>query len=307
MKTFKEFTKEMQTEIFKYLPNDYTDSEAVIKPCYEPGRHYIGLCIASPNHNCSPILNLSDLYERAEQGESVKDLLMKYTKAFSYKLQIDLKQMLDYTSIKEWLFAKCIGIRGNEKFLQNVPHKVIEDLAIIYAAKIPIDMEDGDYSAVIRNNQFPDVGIDQLHEDAMRNSEKLFPAIIADIADINDCLFHAMSGTDPSPKSFNTALSEAWVTDCKLFVLTNKKNYYGATVLFYPGVMEALYKRLGTFYILPRSVHETQLIRSGQNEPSGLLEMVQYINTEAILPEERLADSVYQYDGLEFKKICLQS
>lgn len=46
-------------------------------------------------------------------------------------------------------------------------------------------------------------------------------------------------------------------------------------------------------------------MRRGTNEPSELLEMVQYVNTDAVLPEEKLADSVYQYDGLEFKKICL--
>ena len=101
MKTFEEFTKEMQTEVFKYLPADYTDSETVIMPCNKPGKHYIGLYIASPNHKCSPILNLSDLYERAEQGECVKDLSDPYSKAYSYKPKIDLKQMLDYTSVKK--------------------------------------------------------------------------------------------------------------------------------------------------------------------------------------------------------------
>lgn len=105
--------------------------------------------------------------------------------------------------------------------------------------------------------------------------------------------------------TFHTALSEARVEDCKVFVLSNKKNFYGATVLFYPGVMDALYKRLGVFYILPSSVNETLIVRRGTNEPSELLELVQYVNTDAVLPEEKLTDSVYQYDGLEFKKICL--
>lgn len=31
----------------------------------------------------------------------------------------------------------------------------------------------------------------------------------------------------------------------------------------------------------------------------------EFVNTDAVLPEEKLTDSVYQYDGLEFKKICL--
>lgn len=300
--TFEEFCKRMQAEILNYLPDGYKDSETVIKPCNKPGKHYIGLYIASPDRNCSPILNLSDLYKRSEQGECVKDLLEQYSKAFSYKPKIDLKQMLDYSYVKKSIFAKCIGIKGNEEFLQSVPHKVIEDLAIIYAAKIPMDMEDGEATAVIKNNQFPDVGIDQLHEDAMKNSEKIFPA---KIEDIYDCLFHALVGTDPSPKNFHTALSEAWVEDCERFVLSNKKNCYGATVLFYPGVMDALYKRLGAFYILLSSVHKTLIVRRGTNEPSGLLEMVQCVNTDAVHPEEKLADSVYQYDGREFKKICL--
>ena len=105
--------------------------------------------------------------------------------------------------------------------------------------------------------------------------------------------------------TFHTALSEAWVEDCKVFVLSNKKNFYGATVLFYPGVMDALYKRLGVFYILPSSVNETLIVRRGTNESSELLELVKYVTTDAVLPEEKLTDSVYQYDGLEFKKICL--
>lgn len=87
--TFEEFCKRMQAEIIKYLPDDYKDCKTVIMPCNKPGKHYIGLYIASPDHNCSPILNLSDLYERAEQGECVKDLVLPEEKLTDSVYQYD--------------------------------------------------------------------------------------------------------------------------------------------------------------------------------------------------------------------------
>lgn len=93
--TFEEFCKRMQAEIIKYLPGDYKDCKTVIMPCNKPGKHYAGLYIASPDRNCSPILNLSDLYERAEQGECVKDFLEQYSNRNEEWYKWSLKKQLE--------------------------------------------------------------------------------------------------------------------------------------------------------------------------------------------------------------------
>lgn len=82
--------------------------------------------------------------------------------------------------------------------------------------------------------------------------------------------------------------------------------FHGATVLFYPGMMETLAKIFkGNYFILPSSIHECITIPdNGDFTYEGLKEMVATINHTQVEPKDRLTDEVYYYDVVkrEFRK-----
>ena len=58
--------------------------------------------------------------------------------------------------------------------------------------------------------------------------------------------------------------------------------------------------KVGDFYVLPSSVHETLIIpKDAGMELRDLEQMVQEVNQTQVAPQERLSDHVYEYDAKE--------
>jgi hypothetical protein len=89
--------------------------------------------------------------------------------------------------------------------------------------------------------------------------------------------------------------------DAGLFLATNNKALYGASVIAIPGFLDQAAEKLGgSFYILPSSIHEVLLLRNDQEmDVRELEDMVQNVNEQIVSPEEQLSDRVYHYDAQE--------
>ena len=83
-----------------------------------------------------------------------------------------------------------------------------------------------------------------------------------------------------------------------MLVATTRGSVHGAAVLMYPGFLKAVSERIGSFYILPSSVHEILLIPE-QDAPKAedLNLMVYSVNRAEVIPEERLSDIAYHFDA----------
>lgn len=76
----------------------------------------------------------------------------------------------------------------------------------------------------------------------------------------------------------------------------------GDAVLMRKHLLDAVYFRIGKFYILPSSIHEVlcepwSYMEANNVTAASLKEMVQNINETTVEPAERLSDHVYIYDG----------
>ena len=78
-------------------------------------------------------------------------------------------------------------------------------------------------------------------------------------------------------------------------VLSNDKEFYGATAITNKAVLDLACERLGaeTIYILPSSIHECLAVAMG--EPEELRNMVCEVNDTQVVPQERLSYNVYKY------------
>lgn len=83
-----------------------------------------------------------------------------------------------------------------------------------------------------------------------------------------------------------------------LLVVTNKAQLHGAGILFCKEVLLKIGEKLGEKYvILPSSIHECICVPFvSEEEISHFRQMVREVNQSAVLPEDRLTDSVYLCD-----------
>lgn len=116
---------------------------------------------------------------------------------------------------------------------------------------------------------------------------------------------NAMKMRPPKVRSMRNAMEEALgveihAEDSPLIVAGIEGNVCGAAVIRYPGFLERISRKIGSFYILPSSVHEVLLMPEREApEARELNEMVRIINRMEVAPSDRLSDQAYHYDAAE--------
>lgn len=201
----------------------------------------------------------------------------------------EMSVLHDYSQVKKNLFIRLYNAEKNAEALKAVPHRQTADLAMTYHVRIDLPGE-GMGSAMVTNEMLKNFGVSeaQLHEDAMKNSQEILPAKFAPMATI---LFGVPE---------KQAMTEG---EIPMMVLTNEKQVYGASALFYPEQLEKMTEKLeGSYFILPSSVHEVIAVPDdGSLEEKDLEEMVTEINASQVEPRDQLSDHVYHFDARERK------
>ena len=179
------------------------------------------------------------------------------------------------------LRAEVIGTALNEKLLESVPHKRIEDLAVICRY-----FTGEGASFIVTNEAASQIGLEgkEAVQLAIRNSVRDGYRICTMTEMLNQ-----ISGTQ----------MPAGGVDERILVITNGMNYRGAAGPFISReVREELRERMGgDFYILPSSIHECLAVRvSDGAAPEELKEMVMTVNRTQVAPDDRLSNEVYYVD-----------
>ena len=74
----------------------------------------------------------------------------------------------------------------------------------------------------------------------------------------------------------------------------------GAAVILKKGALDEAFSKVGSFYILPSSIHELLIYPcDGTLNVNDILPMVREINATEVKPQDKLSDNVYMYDGKE--------
>ena len=240
-------------------------------------------------------LNMTEIYERYDRGMSydtlVREVAEKADRALHDRPDFNLEALQDYDQMKEKLSMEVVSAERNADLLEKVPHKNMEDMAVVYRFVLDSD-SDGRGSILVTNQLMDNYGItaEQLHADALQYAPVMRPAVIQTMA---ETLLEMMG---PEAKDMIPVLP-----DDPLFVATVPDKIQGAGVLAYQDFMEQAAERVGgDFFILPSSIHEILLVRDdGTFDINHLEDMVKQVNETEVAPEDLLTDSVYHYDSKE--------
>lgn len=200
----------------------------------------------------------------------------------------DFSFLRDYNLAKRMLTMQAINRDRNEGILKNVPHRIMEDLAIVYRFDLGNGQE-GHFSTLITNKLLNGYGItpDQLHADAIEAAQKTMKY---SILSMNEVLLRIQMET------LGHIVEEPVIWN-PMHVATTENSCFGAGIIAIPDFLEdAAEKMHGDFYVLPSSIHEIILIPANCGvDASELREMVCDVNKAEVSEEEKLSDNVYFY------------
>jgi len=171
-----------------------------------------------------------------------------------------------------------------------------EDLAIIYRLLVNIK-ENGLITNILNNHNFSCLGnisMDELHEIALDNMEKLFDYKIISLDEFMLKTFFDMELDDCEENidAFNLS---------PMYVGSNNKKLNGANIILLENMLYDFSQKIGrNFYILPSSIHECIFVPEfDEIDVESLQKMVEYTNCSNVLVEDRLSNNVFYYDSDE--------
>ena len=302
--TFEAFQATVLNDIRNYLPEEYGGAEILLNETQKLNQTYPALVIKREEHSIAPSIDLTRFYERAEQGQDMSEILSEIAEIAQIEPEgLNPDRFTDYSEAKNMLFIRVSNCEANKEYLKNIPHKEISGLAVTCHVLVSID-DSSTGSLAVTNDLMKQYGVsfDKLYQDAVENSQKLFPPKVLPIT----AMIMGMSGFEMGmesevPDSFSRQVQDIDLERDGMAVITNQTSVNGAAVIFYPDVLKTIGDHVEeNYYILPSSIHEVIVVADNKETQLSFLEaMVKEVNHGQVAPKDRLSDTVFHYDYKE--------
>lgn len=260
---------------------------------------YEAMTVTPAGSNIGISLNTEAFFEEYDKGMDFSEVLSRVTEVATAALdqmpEVNVSELTDYEQMKSKLSVEVISQEANKELLENIPHKDIEDMAIIYRFVID-DGPQGMQSITVTNNLMENMGItpEQLHADALENAPEMRPPVIKGMTEI----LKEMMGEE-----MFAMFGESMQADGHemMYVATTPDKINGAGIIAYPEFMQQAAEQLdGDFYLLPSSRHEVILVKDdGGMNFEQLQDMVREVNATEVSAADKLTDNVYHYDSVD--------
>lgn len=255
-----------------------------------------GLVIMEKGKDIAPTIYLDSFYELYTNGENIKNIIRQIEVIYEQNknnVTFDVNILKHFDTIKDKIVYKVVNYRSNEKLLEQVPHKRILDLAVVFYCLL--DNEYGrSATALIYNNNLKNWNVtsDDVYKAALKNTPDLLHSKISSMAALFEKCGVNVDGEEVDLKDY---------VPSDMYVLTNESKLNGAACILYENVLYDFAQKLGAdLYILPSSVHEVILLpKLSMFEKDELVNMVKEVNTEGVAADEVLSDHVYEYNRTE--------
>lgn len=250
-----DYIEQVRLHIQGYLPKEIQDAELLIRLQRKNNELLLhGLSFKLPDQKICPVLYLENYYQIYQNGTGIEDTFYRIGRDYISALKSINEQEIDlsYDCIKSDIVPCVVNADKNWAMLKSVPHQKVEDLAVVYRIMIHgINNETG--SILLNNSMLTVWGIKQkdLHDQALQNMGHVFTL-----------KFQPMETVIAKLLGFPFPGTVSDHNESGMFVLTNSEEYYGASYLCCPDILNGISKRIkGNFLILPSSVNELIIIK----------------------------------------------
>ena len=270
---YRDFVEQVKEQIQDFLPEKFADAAVEVNQIVKNNDCVLdGLMVRTEESNIAPTIYLNPYFEQIQDGAELDDILAQIASVY--------------------------------QSLQDKPYSKLEDLAVVY--QILMDKTgEGTATITITDNLMDGYGItlEELHDQALQNMDTLQPhsfkgmnETVAEMIAV-DIAREQNVGMDEAKEMAMQMMSDIPDT---MYVLTNDTKVNGAAAILNDDIRQEIAEKVGDFYMLPSSIHETLIIpKDAGMEFKELEQMVQEVNQTQVAPGERLSDHVYEYDAKE--------
>lgn len=305
--TINDFADAVHTALATEFPECKIEAVNVTK---NNNVHLTGMTIKPQNKKVAPAIYLEPYFNMLQSGQTLETIIDQIISSCTDALScaengIDAEAITDFKQVKGRICYKLINRDKNSELLRAAPHRDYHDLAVVYYIQLS-KTDNGLATVTITDSLARNWGVDEetLYGLAEINTPKINRGCVTPITDI----LSGLSGSEKDAAcksgtygSFNfTSVGNG---ELEMYVATNQNKTYGAASILYGGLLDAVARNLGSFYILPSSVHELIIIPQTFGNPEELKQMVKDINGSEVPEEEILSENCYCYDAgtQEFK------
>lgn len=282
-KTIKSFTSAVRNAVAAELPECSVETVSVTK---NNNVRLHGIGIRPQGSAVAPTVYIEHYFAEHQSGKPfeavVADIIKDCRAALeSAKMGIDPNFISSFPAVKDKICYKLVNSELNKKLLDSVPHRDFHGLlAVTYY--LQLGTADGGTSTVDITNslaQIWEADEPQLYELALANTPRLHRGHIVPLADILDGIMGIHASHEHKARAYeHFDFTKAGKGDLPMYNVSNADKSMGATVILYPGLLEALSKEIGSFYVILSSIHETMIVPDTFCSAEELAELVKSIN-----------------------------
>ena len=295
---FNEFKEQFTEDVKQGLADAGIDAKISINTVEKMNETYEAMTVTPEGSNVGVNVNMEKFFEVYENGTPYEDVVDKAVNVieggFANQPTVDVAALTDYDQMKDKLIMEVVSAEANADMLDKVPHKDMEDMAVVYRFELDSN-DDGRATVLVTNQLIETMGVtpEQLHADAMENAPELKPAVIKGMSEV---MAEMMGMSTEDLAMMGMPMDPA---DEQMYVASVPDKIHGAGVLAYQDFMDQAAERAGgDFFILPSSIHEVLIVPdNGNMSLSDLEAMVKEVNATQVAPADKLTDSVYHYDS----------
>lgn len=169
---FNEFREKVKEALPNFVTDDLRNAQIQDAEVNKlQGESYSEITITPEESRVGISVGLEDAFLDYQAGDQFVAVMNRLADSIVGSLgerdQIDLEFLADYSVVKDMLTMEVVGRDQNTEMLQSIPHKEMEDLAIVYRIDLG-ETENGNATVLITNEMLQNYGLtpDQLYQDA---------------------------------------------------------------------------------------------------------------------------------------------
>lgn len=288
-KNYEEFKEILQGR----LQEEYTDAEVYFQSVRKNNNtKKEGIIVWEKGEEMVSGINLKELYQCYQDNKDMELCVQLVKMLVSKKKELHLESIL--TTWEEcWgrITLRLIHTEWNREYLQTVPHIEFLDLSVTFYLMLQ-KLEEAVCTIPITNAfmELLGISVEELYQEGLQNLREKGGF---EIRYLSNYMAELLEERQDAQETVQTNSENS-------YVMLNDNRIFGSYGMLATEIlMEFAERRNDDFYILPCSVHELILMPVSINVPPDYLrEVVQEVNEESVLPEERLSDAVYYFSRM---------
>lgn len=269
------FNKVVADRIMEFMPPIYEDYIPTIETINKVNEVKTALMLLPEERNSytpSPMVYLEDMYEIFKEDEDLDEVLRLIANIFMNHIRRPYEfDDIDFSfkDYKDKVVMQIINTERNTQLLENLPHRNIINMSVIYRVVMRCN-EEGIDTILVNEAMMQELGVDmrQLHSLAVKNTKEIFEPEIYELS-------------------------------AKALMVSNKYQTFGATSLMFDDLMSELSERLKDerLYVVPCSIHEFIAVPFDGTDLESLVMMLAEGNHDFTKEQDILSNSIYLYDA----------